>query len=178
MDEIHRLLHTMIARMESMELTIADLKSNQLPMTSTDYLSCLRTEIGVELTVFLDTIEITPEHVITLLKDKETDQIISSIDYTQNMRIFNNNNTIYTFREGKWHTMQKEELILVRKTIYTKTRETYRRMVKEKNSLLNDSNITELSYLEQRKIISELNVVKHPILKTKIYTIISVRTGQ
>lgn len=179
MEEILAMLHKINERIDGLEASIAEMKINQQPMTSKDYIACLRKESGTELSVFLEGIKITVDNIVKLFEEKNPDAIFAEIDYTPSMRIFKNNkNTVYAFKDGKWQTMQKDELNLVQNTIFSKVRETYRAMVKEKNAALNDDKIKDLDYLEQRNIVSELNNIKHLAFKTKLYKIISDHTGQ
>lgn len=173
MDEILSILHTLQERIESIEVSIEELKLNHRPMSSKDFISCLRNESGQEINEFLESIKITVDDIKILLEEKTYSFILNKINFNSGMRVFNRNkNTIYILKEGKWTTMQKEDIILVKTTIYTKVRDEYRKMVKDSHTHLDIPKIKELSYLEQREIVSELNDRKHLTFKHQLYKII------
>lgn len=173
MDEILSILHNLQDRMEAMENSIEELKSQQRPMTSKDYLMCLRKDKGTDFDEFLSNIKINIKDIRKLLEERVYDCILNKIDYSNAMRIFKTNrNTIYIFKEDKWQTMQKDDIIKLQTTIYSKARDTYRTMIKNNHKDLQREKIKELDYLEQRNIVSILKDMKHLSFKHRLYKII------
>ena len=94
------------------------------------------------------------------------------------MRIFKNNrNTIYIYKEDKWNTMQKEDILKVQNAIYMKVRDIYRGMVKSEHKDLQREKIKELDYLEQRNLVNQLKDMKHISFKHRLYKIIEGHTS-
>ena len=172
MDEILAVLTKMQERMEAMENSIEELKSQQRPMTSKDYLGYLRREKGIEFEEFLAKLHFNEEEICKILEEKTYNFLLRAIDFNSSMRIFKNNkNTIYIFKNTKWQTLQKEDIEKLQKTIYSKVRDIYRAMVKSNHKDLQMEKIKELSYLEQREIISQVKDIKHGTFKNKVYKI-------
>ena len=178
MDEVLAILHNLQERMESLENSIEEMKTQQRPMSSKDYLMYLRKEKGLDLDTFLSSIKITMKDVRKLLEERVYDTILNKIDYSSGMRIFNNNrNTIYIYKDDKWNTMQKEDILKVQNAIYTKVRDIYRGMIKSEHKDLQREKIKELDYLEQRNLISQVKDMKHISFKHRLYKIIEGHTS-
>jgi hypothetical protein len=190
MDELIALVHSLHEKIDAMREEIEELKGQQRPMTPKDYTYSLKSTEGINFDTFIDSIKITESDIETvLLKSSKTcnskvDKIdknyldiltnmVTSANIENAMKVFNNNkNTIYIFRNSKWASIKKEELQKLQTKIQTKMRECFRAMVKNKSDILNNDDIKEFSYMEQRNKISQVSKVSHTIFKNDLYKIL------
>ena len=200
MDELIDLIKSLHTKVDIMSKEIEHLKKNQqtttivpmnmnmnMNMNTNDYSNILKTTTGIEFETWLNSIKITAKDIETLLlrsikdagkHDKNYLAILEKLDTTKSMQVFENNkNTIYIYVNGKWTSMKKDNIVALQTKIQNKVRDVFRKMVKEKNALLNHESIQEMSYMEQRNKISQISEATHTQFKTLLYKIIATSTS-
>lgn len=183
MDELLALVQSLHEKVDSLREEIDELKGQQRPMTSKDYTFSLKNSDGLDFDEWIGKIKINAKDVETLLLksnkncekiDKNYIDILIKLSECKAMKVFDSNkNTIYIFKKNKWITMKKEDIEKLQNKVQTKLRERFRKMIKEKNSLLNNETIADFSYMEQRNKISQVSTVTHTVLKNDLYKILT-----
>jgi hypothetical protein len=173
MDEIMAMLHVLSTRLEKMEQSMNELKSQQHPSNSVDFIQYLQNEIGEEFETWLSKITISNYDIYNMIEMNSYEPFLKKIDFKLGMRVFpNNKNIIYIIKNGKWKILQLNDIKLMQTTLHTHLLKVFRIMVKEKNKELLRPTIKDLSYLEQRNIISYISITKPPSFKQELYKIL------
>lgn len=183
MDELLALVQSLHEKVDSLREEIDELKGQHRPITSKDYTFTLKNSEGLDFDEWISKIKINAKDVETLLLksnkncekiDKNYIDILIKLSECKAMKVFDSNkNTIYIFKKTKWITMKKEDIEKLQTKVQTKLRERFRKMIKEKNSLLNNETISDFSYMEQRNKVSQVSNVSHTVLKNDLYKILT-----
>jgi hypothetical protein len=170
MDELLVMMKTLLERVDRIEASIEELKTQQRPLSSKDYIHSLKLEKGVELDHWLKTIKITAKDVRALLEEKNIMALMSNLDYQDCMRVFSNNkNTVYCYSGGNWKTLTKPLIDKIKNGIFTKTHKEYCAMKKNNSQELNRESLKDLSYIEQRGILNTITEINTTKFKNDLY---------
>jgi len=170
MDELLVMVKTLLERMDRIEASIEELKTQQRPLSSKDYIHSLKQEKGIELDEWLKAIKITPKDVRALLEEKNIMALMANLNYQDCMRVFSNNkNTVYCYSGGNWKTLTKPLIVKIKNGIFTKTHKEYCAMKKDNNAELNRESLKDLSYIEQRGILNTITEINTTKFKNDLY---------
>ena len=173
MDELLVMMKTLMEKVDRIEVVIEELKDQQRPLSSKDYIHSLKNETAVELDEWLTSIEITKKQLRILLEEKSYLPILSGLKCKRSMRIFDSHkNTVYSFVDGKWKTMTKQNIEKVQNTLFNKIHKTFTAMKKSDDIELKRAEIKELTYIEQRGIVNQITTTTHTKFKKELYYVL------
>ena len=155
MDELLVLMRQVMDRLDKIDTSLEELRAEQRPLSSRDYIHSLQQEKGVELDNWLKSLDISVKSIRIILEERSYQVLLENLNLNSAMRIFDSKkNTVYCFIDGKWKTMTKQLVEKVQKGIFNKVHKKYCAMRKENSSELNRTSIKEMSYIEQRGILN------------------------
>lgn len=187
MEEVLTLIKSLHEKIDSLQEEINELKTQQRPTSSKDFLTALKDTAGVDFEEWIKTIQISHEDIKELLLNSNRDckkidknyfELLKSINMSDALKVFSNNkNTIYIFTDSRWISMRKENILSFQNKIQEKMRKCFREMTKANSPLLNDNTIKDFSYMEQRNKISQISTVSHTIFKNDLYKMLTNYTN-
>ena len=174
MDELLLMMQKLMDKVEKLEQSLEEIKDQQRPMSSKDYLHSLKNEKAVDLEDWLKEIIIAKKDIRILLEEKSYLSLLIKIKCNQSLKIFKSHkNNIYCFTGGKWKTMTKINLEKMQNALFNKIHKEFTLMKKENDSELKDDSIKELTYIEQRGIINMITTTPHTKFKKELYDILN-----
>ena len=177
MDELLVMMKTLMEKVDRMEVALEEMKDQQRPLSSKDYIHSLKNETAVELDEWLTTVKITKKQVRILLEEKSYLPLLSGLKCKRSMRIFDTHkNTVYCFVDGKWKTMTKQNIEKVQNALFNKIHKEFTAMKKSDDSELKRAEIKELTYIEQRGIVNQITTTTHTKFKKELYDVLKQQT--
>ena len=157
MDELLVMMRQVMERLDKIETSIDELRAEQRPLSSRDYIHSLQQEKGMDLDEWLKSVDISVKSIRVILEERSYQVLLENLNLDNAMRIFDSKkNTVYCFIDGKWKTMTKQLVEKVQKGLFNKVHKKYCAMRKEPSSELNRTSIKEMSYIEQRGILNSI----------------------
>ena len=179
MDEMLVMMRTLMEKVEKIENTLEELKDQQRPLSSKDYIHSLKNETATELEDWLKAVNIAKKDIRVLLEEKTYLPLLHKLKCNQCLRIFDTNkNTVYCFTEGKWKTMTKQNLEKVQNALFNKIHKEFTAMKKADHIELKHETIKELAYIEQRGIINMITQTTHTKFKKELYDMLKVNNEE
>lgn len=177
MDEVLAMMRTLIEKVDRIENALEELKDQQRPLSSKDYIHSLKNETAIELEEWLSNVKITKKQVRILLEEKSYLSILSQLKCKRSMRIFDTHkNTVYCFVDGKWKTMTKQNIEKVQTGLFNKIHKEFTAMNKSNDNELKRAEIKELTYIEQRGIVNQITTTTHTKFKKELYDVLKEST--
>ena len=174
MEEVLALLKQMDERMKNIENQLVELKHTQKPLTNKDFIRDLNKCPGIEFGFWASKIDVTKEHLKTLLSEKKclryTQILREHIKQHENnsVRVFTNkNNSIFIFKNGSWKLMSNAEMNDFVNKIYTK--------VATLNNRCKDDDLgmkENMLYLDRMKKMMELKKVSPITVKNAFFRLL------
>lgn len=173
---VMNLLMEMNNRLKRMEEEIMEIRLNQKPLLTKDYITELNKTPGTEFDLWINEISVTIEHLKKVIKGKKSDvsifkQVLKEHYHgakTQSIRIFDNKeNNIFIFKNGKWKLMTEKEC----KELHRKLYNLFLKLNRENKG--NQLGMDESpDYLDRRSKIMKLSKVTPSQFKLGFYSII------
>ena len=178
MDELIQLVKTLLERVDRIEDSIEELKQQQRPLSSKDYIHSLKSETATEVDTWLTNIEITQKNIRTFLEEKTHIPLLKEINLQSCMKVFDNNkNSVFCYMNGTWKTVNKQIVENIKTKLFNKIIKKFVEMRRIESAELKHDSIKELSYIEQRGILNSLTTITHTKFRNELYNVLTTNTS-